>query len=98
MSKTKAIWCTPSDVGACWCGEAIGKKLVAMTYEGGWMVNFMKQTYPTCSGQAVPLPTGPKGHGRHHLHQRASASTQPPSSRRPRPRLAIFVTSAVNQG
>lgn len=52
---------TASDVGAQWCGEAIGKKLTGMTYEGGWMVNYMKQTYPDVQWKAVPLPTGPKG-------------------------------------
>jgi multiple sugar transport system substrate-binding protein len=34
---------TAADVGASWCGEAIGKQLVGMTYEGGWMVNYMRQ-------------------------------------------------------
>jgi multiple sugar transport system substrate-binding protein len=51
---------TASDVGAGWCGEAIGKKLVGMTYEGGWMVNFMKQNYADVDYNVVPLPTGPK--------------------------------------
>ena len=52
---------TASDVGAGWCGEAIGKKLVGMTYEGGWMVNYMRQDYADVDWKAVPLPTGPKG-------------------------------------
>jgi len=50
----------PSDVGASWCGEAIGKKLVAMTTEGGWMVNFMKQSYADVQWKAVLIPQGPK--------------------------------------
>ena len=54
---------TPSDVSAGWCGEAIGKKLVGMTYEGGWMVNFMNQNYKDVQWKAVPLPKGPKGEG-----------------------------------
>ena len=49
-----------SDVGAGWCGEAIGKKLVAMTLEGGWMVNFMRTTYADVQWKAVLLPQGPK--------------------------------------
>ena len=36
---------TAADVGAGWCGEAIGKKLVGMTYEGGWMVNYMRNDF-----------------------------------------------------
>lgn len=49
-----------SDVGASWCGEAIGKKLVGMTLEGGWMVNFMRQNYPDQNWTAVLVPQGPK--------------------------------------
>ncbi len=60
MKKAGTI-VTSADVGAGWCGEAIGKKLVGMTYEGGWMVNFMKQNYPDVAWKAVPLPAGPKG-------------------------------------
>ncbi len=52
---------TSADVGAGWCGEAIGKELVGMTYEGGWMVNFMRQNYADVEWKAVPLPTGPEG-------------------------------------
>lgn len=50
----------PADVSAGWCGEAIGKKLVAMTTEGGWMVNFMKTTYPDVEWKAVEIPAGAK--------------------------------------
>lgn len=49
----------PADVSAGWCGEAIGKKLVAMTTEGGWMVNFMKTTYPDVNWKAIEIPAGP---------------------------------------
>lgn len=52
---------TPSDLSASWCGEAIGKKLVGMTYEGGWMSNFMRTSYQDVQWKAVPLPAGPKG-------------------------------------
>jgi hypothetical protein len=33
--QQKGSLVTASDVGAGWCGEAIGKKLVGMTLEGG---------------------------------------------------------------
>jgi multiple sugar transport system substrate-binding protein len=46
------------DVGASWCGEAIGKELVGMTLEGGWMVNFMNTTYPTIKWAAAEVPQG----------------------------------------
>ncbi len=51
----------PKDVGAGWCGEAIGKKLVGFTYEGGWMVNFMNENYKDVKWKAIELPGGPKG-------------------------------------
>lgn len=50
----------PADISASWCGEAIGKELVAMTTEGGWMVNFMKTTFPDVEWKAVLIPAGPK--------------------------------------
>ena len=59
MYKEKSL-VKPADVGASWCGEAIGKKLVGMTTEGGWMVNFMKQTYPDVQWKAIEIPSGPK--------------------------------------
>jgi len=49
----------PADVSAGWCGEAIGKEMVAMTTEGGWMVNFMKTTYPDVEWKASLIPSGP---------------------------------------
>jgi len=58
MFKEKSL-VRPADVSAGWCGEAIGKKLVAMTTEGGWMVNFMKTTYPDVAWKAVEIPSGP---------------------------------------
>jgi multiple sugar transport system substrate-binding protein len=59
MFKEKSL-VRPADVSASWCGEAIGKKLVAMTTEGGWMVNFMKTTYKDVEWKAVKIPKGSK--------------------------------------
>ncbi len=59
MFKEKSL-VRPSDVSASWCGEAIGKKLVGMTTEGGWMVNFIKTTYPDVVWKAALIPAGPK--------------------------------------
>lgn len=49
----------PADVDASWCGEAIGRSFVGMTLEGGWMVQFMRQTYPDQSWNTVLIPRGP---------------------------------------
>jgi len=59
MYKEKSL-VTPADLGAGWCGEAIGKKLSGLTTEGGWMVNFMKQNYPDVEWKAIQIPQGPK--------------------------------------
>jgi len=86
-----------ADVGAGWCGEAIGKELVGMTYEGGWMVNYMRNDFPDVNWLAVELPTGPidkadviftNGIGVN------AASNYP----RAAAAFAIYVTSAENQG
>ena len=84
-------------MGAGWCGEAIGKKLVAMTYEGGWMVNFMRTTYPDVVWKAVPLPTGPKGQADVIFTNGigVNAATKYPKAAAA---FTLFVTGADNQG
>lgn len=59
--KDEGSLVTASDVGAGWCGEAIGRKLVGMTLEGGWMVNFMNADYADVEWSAVSVPAGPEG-------------------------------------
>jgi multiple sugar transport system substrate-binding protein len=88
---------TAADVGAGWCGEAIGKKLAGMTYEGGWMVNFMRQNYADVEWKAVPLPTGPAGKADIIFTNGigVNAATQYP---RAAAAFAIYLTSRENQG
>ncbi len=88
---------TSSDVGASWCGEAIGKKLVAMTYEGGWMVNFMKQSYKDVAWKAVPLPTGPKGLA-DVIFTNALGVNKATKFPKAAAALAIYITGRANQG
>ncbi|NOZ70739.1 MAG: ABC transporter substrate-binding protein [Chloroflexi bacterium] len=87
---------TAADVGAGWCGEAIGKELVGMTYEGGWMVNFMRQNYPDVNWKAVELPSGPKGKADVIFTNAIGVNA---SSKYPKAAAAftIFVTSRYNQ-
>jgi len=94
--KASGALVTASDVGAGWCGEAIGKKLVGMTYEGGWMVNFMRQNYKDVKWKAVPLPTGPKGKADVIFTNAigVNASTKYPKAAAA---FAIFLTSRYNQ-
>jgi len=94
--KASGALATAADVGAGWCGEAIGKKLAGMTYEGGWMVNFMRQTYADVTWKALPLPTGPKGKADVIFTNGigVNAATKFPKAAAA---LAIFLTSRANQ-
>jgi multiple sugar transport system substrate-binding protein len=96
MYKEKSL-VQPSDVGASWCGEAIGKKLVGMTTEGGWMVNFMKQTYPDVQWKAVEIPSGPVTRADVVFTNAlgVNASTKYPKAAAA---LAIYITGEENQG
>jgi len=87
---------TAADVGAGWCGEAIGKELAGMTFEGGWMVNFMRQNYPDVNWTAVELPSGPKGKADVIFTNAIGVNA---SSKYPKAAAAftIFVTSRFNQ-
>ena len=38
---------TASDIGDGWCGDAIGKKHAAITFEGGWLDPAMTSDFPT---------------------------------------------------
>ena len=88
---------TAADVGAGWCGEAIGKALVGMTYEGGWMVNFMRNEYPDVDWKAVELPAGPAGKAGIIFTNGigVNAATQYPQAS---VAFTTFVTGADNQG
>jgi multiple sugar transport system substrate-binding protein len=94
--KTDGSLKTPADLGAGWCGEAVGKQLAGMTYEGGWMVNYMKTTYPNVQWKAVPLPAGPKGQADIVFTNGigVNAATKFP---RASAALALFITGSYNQ-
>jgi multiple sugar transport system substrate-binding protein len=87
----------PADIGASWCGEAIGKELVGMTTEGGWMVNFMRTTYPDVDWKAVQIPNGPKNRADVIFTNGigVNASSKYPNAAAA---FAIYVTGEINQG
>lgn len=96
MFKEKSL-VRPADIGASWCGEAIGKQLVGMTTEGGWMVNFMKTTYPDIEWKAIEIPSGPKTRAdvifTNGIGVNASSKYPIASAA-----FAIYLTGKVNQG
>lgn len=88
---------TSADVGAGWCGEAIGKELVGMTYEGGWMVNYMRQDYADVEWKAVPLPKSPDGKAADVIFTNAIGINAHTKYPRAAAAFLIFVTSRENQ-
>jgi multiple sugar transport system substrate-binding protein len=52
---------TASDMGDGWCGDALGKKHAAITFEGGWLDPAMTSTYPDVKYSWADVPTGSTG-------------------------------------
>jgi multiple sugar transport system substrate-binding protein len=52
---------TAADLGAGWCGDALGQGLAAITFEGGWLDPAMTSTYPDAPYAWAPMPTGSSG-------------------------------------
>jgi multiple sugar transport system substrate-binding protein len=52
---------TASDMGDGWCGDSLGRKNVAMAFEGGWLDPAMTSTYPDTAYAWAPVPTGSSG-------------------------------------
>ena len=52
---------TAADIGDGWCGEALGKKHAAITFEGGWLDPAMTSTYPDVKYAWAEMPTGSSG-------------------------------------
>ena len=52
---------TASDMGAGWCGEALGKKSAAFAFEGGWVDPYMGETFPDVKYEWAQVPTGSSG-------------------------------------
>ena len=52
---------TAADLGSGWCGEALGKKQVAIAFEGGWVDPYMASTFPDVKYTWGEMPTGSSG-------------------------------------
>jgi multiple sugar transport system substrate-binding protein len=51
----------PSEVGTSQVGDAFGRGLAAMAFEGSWIIPYLKSTYPNVRYGVAPLPRGPVG-------------------------------------
>jgi multiple sugar transport system substrate-binding protein len=52
---------TASDMGDGWCGDALGKKHAAITFEGGWLDPAMTSGFPDVKYAWANMPTGSSG-------------------------------------
>jgi multiple sugar transport system substrate-binding protein len=52
---------SPSDLGDGWCGEAIGKGDVAISFEGGWLLGYLNDSFPDLNWAFNEMPTGSSG-------------------------------------
>ena len=52
---------TASDMGDGWCGDALGKKHAAITFEGGWLDPAMTTGFPDVKYAWGQMPTGSSG-------------------------------------
>jgi multiple sugar transport system substrate-binding protein len=56
QDKSSAL---PDTLGATWPGDAFGKQKAAMVIEGGWLIPYMHDTYPSVSYGSIKLPKFP---------------------------------------
>jgi len=61
--RKEGIGAIPSDIGVDWQGTGFGKGQLAMVYEGGWLIPYLKDQFPTLEYGVVTPPAGPKGKG-----------------------------------
>jgi len=46
---------TPAQLGVGWCGEALGKEKASIIFEGNWVTDYMKTTFPTVKWGIYPM-------------------------------------------
>jgi multiple sugar transport system substrate-binding protein len=51
----------PGEVGATYAEDAFGRQLVAMAYDGSWMIGYLAESNPEVRYGVAELPRGPKG-------------------------------------
>ncbi len=54
----KGLATIPTDVGQGWNGDTFGREQAAMCFSGGWLIPFLKLSYPDVDWGVAPLPMG----------------------------------------
>lgn len=61
--RSDQIGAIPADLGEGWQGTLFGKQQLAMVYEGGWLIPYLKEQFPDVNYGVVNPPAGPAGEG-----------------------------------
>jgi multiple sugar transport system substrate-binding protein len=61
--RTEEIGAIPADLGEGWQGTLFGKGQCAMVYEGGWLIPYLRDSFPNTQYGVVLPPAGPGGEG-----------------------------------
>jgi len=61
--RAEEIGAIPSDLGEGWQGTLFGKGQCAMVYEGGWLIPYLRDSFPSTKYGVVLPPAGPGGEG-----------------------------------
>jgi multiple sugar transport system substrate-binding protein len=88
------------DIGAGWCGEALGKQQVAMAVEGGWLLPFMADPangFQNVKFSAAPIPTPANGKQATLVFTNGWAASARSKYPKAAAALVLFLTSAANQ-
>ena len=90
----------PADVGASWSGEAFGKKRIASTAQGGWMIPFLDDPKAAFGVKydAVALPVGKSGAKADLLFFNAWGAAAKSKYPKAAAALALFLASRENEG
>jgi multiple sugar transport system substrate-binding protein len=88
------------EIGAGWCGEALGKKQVAMAVEGGWLLPFMaapENGFQDVKFTALPIPIPSGGKQATLVFTNGWAASARSKYPKAAAALVLFLTSAANQ-
>lgn len=96
LKRTDHAAIYPGEVGSSWTGDAFGRQAVAMAMEGGWLIPYLQDTFPSLRYGVSELPKGPKGRS-NFLY--TVAYVIPKTAPHPRAawQLIAFLTSAASQ-
>jgi multiple sugar transport system substrate-binding protein len=73
----------PGSLNASWAGQVFGEQRAAMVIEGGWLIPYLKESYPQVTYGFAPLPLSPQNKRANLLFTNAwsaSASTKYPEA------------------